>query len=228
MKQKNILAQFFMFYKRYKGYLFSLALLLIAVTIFFQVTLPQFAAFNQIKKEIEDKKKEVVDLASSVGVVSGLDEEVLSKNLTTARNALPDTKDFIGVFLALEASSARAGVILEDFSLKIGKVYSKKVGEEVKETGASGTLSLSLAINASGSTSQLTTFAQELQKVLPVSEVKKLNISGDNGGFEVEFYYKPYNLVAISSQKKVSGLTQKHEQLLEELKSWGGGLRDEE
>lgn len=215
----RILTEVLVLYKKYRAYLFPIAIFIVAAFVLVQVTLPQFFLISATRGEIDRLKQEISDAQSTLSVVSSLDDKKLDQELDVVRTALPDTKDFIGIFLALNSSSLRSGVELGDFSLTIGKVYGK--AEKGTQANPAGVLSLSMSFDARASNPRsLTTFAEELQKILPIAEVKKLGFSENSGHFDLLFYYKPYNLSLISSKKIVPQITSQEEAILSQLSEW--------
>ncbi|MCL5090450.1 MAG: hypothetical protein M1514_00395, partial [Patescibacteria group bacterium] len=101
-------------------------------------------------------------------------------------------------------------------SLKLGNIYSK----DKPETAGPKTPSVSIIMEATGDSKNLIKFSDELHKTLPLAEVKKMGTAQSRGTYEVNFFYKPYNLNALARQEVVNSISPAQINLLKTLEEW--------
>lgn len=205
------------YYPKYKKYLVPAILVLISLFIILAIIFPQFSEIGKLNKSISDKKMEIVDLNNTLNILIPMSEVDTKSDLSLAAKALPSAKDISLMFLALSSSASVADVELAGFSLKVGGVYTdaSKAGPTVP---GFPTLAMNVVIK-SESPSKIINFISQLHERLPLSEVGKFEIVSDVANFDVNFYYKPYDLTAISTQK-VAPMSENEKKLIEQLRSW--------
>lgn len=208
---------FRIYYPKYKKYLVPAIFILTSLFIVFVIIFPQISEIGKLNKSIEDKKKVVMDLQDDLNTLITLSEEGTKSDLATVANALPSAKDISLMFLALSSSASFANVELAGFSLKLGGVYEAGSGS-VPSVAGFPTLSMNVVIKSKEPES-IISFIEKLHEKIPLSEVGKFEISSNVANFNVNFYYKPYDIASISTQK-VTPLSDSEKKLIEKLRSW--------
>ena len=203
---------------KYKKFLVPLMFVLLAIFMIFVIIIPQFSTLSSLNQQISAQEEQLATLKNSISVVSSQSDETLDDQVNTATLALPTGKDVSKIFSALSAAAASSGTIIEEFSLSVGGIY----GRAARFTSTVvGTPSLSVAARVQGpSPKDLTNFAKELQKTLPLAEVKKMDISDGLASFQVNFFYKPVDLSVIAKQENVVAPGQSSINLLNQFKEW--------
>ena len=204
-------------YIKYKRQIVPVVFVSLSFFIIFGIIIPQVSSISKTNKTISEEQQKVDSLSQTLRLLSALNENEVSSNLSTTTKALPTTKDISLIFTALTSAAGASGTNIRDFSLKIGGLYGK-----VEETGATrGVPSIEVIVRASApSSSSFVNFSKEIQKKLPLSEIEKIDISGFDGTYELNFYYKPHDISQISGQTSVAPLSQSDLNLINQLREW--------
>lgn len=209
-----------LYYRKYKTALLPIFIFILSLFVVFKITFPQFSNISATKAAITQQKQEVVILKKTLSTLNILNSSQVDSDLSTATLALPTSKNIVAVFSSLSNVSAKTNTIIKSFSLKVGDLYSKKGSTRVSSPAVQSPF-LAVTVSVTAPTSiDLINFSQEVQKSLPLAEVKKITIDGSNGTFEVNFFYKSTNLSAVSLNHDVAPLTPKENQLIDKLSSW--------
>ncbi|KKQ96894.1 MAG: hypothetical protein A3C27_00525 [Candidatus Levybacteria bacterium RIFCSPHIGHO2_02_FULL_39_36] len=205
------------YYIKYKKQILPLIFLSLSFFLIFRVILPQISAISESNQLISSKTSQIDTLQKTLSVVSSQNDSLTEEQLGTATKALPGIKDIVIIFEALTSAAGASRTELREFSLKVGGVY----GRAAKVTGfVKGVPSISVTTRISGDPLGLIRFSKEAQERLPLAEVKTVDTNKDTGTFEIDFFYKPYDITAIAKSDKVSPLTQADLNLLSQLKEW--------
>lgn len=212
--------EFFQIYIKYKNQILPITFILLSLFIAFRVILPQFSSISETYTAIESKKQELLTLNSSIKVLENTSDDQISQDLTIATDALPTSKDVTKIFGAMTSAARASNTELNEFSLKVGGVFGKAVGQgDVASTIGVPQVSVVARVSSSDAPG-LIQFAQELDKTLPLSEIKRIDTVSNLGTFEISFYYKPIDLNLVSKKDKVTPLTQADRNLLNQLAEW--------
>ncbi|PIT89381.1 MAG: hypothetical protein COU27_00600 [Candidatus Levybacteria bacterium CG10_big_fil_rev_8_21_14_0_10_36_7] len=205
--------------KKNKEYIIPLILLLSSFFIVIFIIFPQFSSISDLTRQLDAKKTSLEELGVGLTFLNSLNEDALDSDFSTAIEALPGSKEISQIFSALSASSLESGADLIGFSLKVGDVYSSE--SKVQPTVVGGVPGLNVLVKVSAdNASQIVNFGKEVQQKLPLAEVKALDIALNQGSYEINFYYKAYNLAAISKQDKIAPLSKEERDLLDKLREW--------
>ncbi|RJQ25406.1 hypothetical protein C4577_05890 [Candidatus Parcubacteria bacterium] len=208
-------------YKKYKPYLVSATILLFSFFLLFQVAIPNFSNAGLVRQQMDEEKKKISNLQSTLNIISrGVDDAQLNSDVKMVTKALPDSKSFFPIFMSLFSASSKSSVSLGEFSIKVGNVYTKeKVGDS-----SPGKLFLSIALKISSTDiNNIIKFPQELYKSLPLAEVQDISMSESSGTYNVQFYYKPYDLTLLNKQDKINQFSPSQQQILEKIRGWDKG-----
>ncbi len=206
------------YYLKYKKQILPIAFIMLSVFIIFAVIMPQISSISDTKAEVQDQTDEFNTLSETLRTVSTVTQADTESNLQLANRALPNTKDISIIFTALNSAATESDAELRDFSLKIGGLF----GKAEKTAGVKGIPSIDVIANIYSATpSSFVKFSQKVQAKLPLSEVKKIDISGDKAKFELSFYYKPYDLAALARKGTVAPLSTADQNLLNQIMQWG-------
>lgn len=207
-------------YTKYKKQILPLLLIILSLFIVFRVILPQFFSISETNSAIAAKKQELETLKNSIKVLETISDDIVSADLALSTDALPTTKDVARIFGALSTAAKTSDTDLNEFSLKIGGILGKDI--TTGDISAIGVPQVSVVAKVSSSDpSGLIQFAEEINHTLPLSEIKKIDANGNEGTFEINFYYKPIDLNLISKNDKVAPLTPADRNLLNELNGFG-------
>lgn len=203
---------------KYKRIIIQIAINITAVFIVVVIILPQFSSIGDILSQIKTQKIEVSDLNATLSTISSAQDSNLDASMTSSTHAVPIAKDVSLIFSTLSQAAAASGTELGEFSLTVGGVYGRAL-----QTTSGVTSVPSVVVTASvkgGGAKNLIQFPNELQKLLPLSQINKLGFSGDTASFEISFFYKPLDELKISKQQKVVPLSAADLSLLNQLREW--------
>ena len=157
--------EFFQIYIKYKNQILPITFILLSLFIAFRVILPQFSSISETYTTIESKKQELLTLNSSIKVLENTSDGEISQDLTIATDALPTSKDVTKIFGAMTSAARASNTELNEFSLKVGGVFGKAVGQgDVASTIGVPQVSVVARVSSSHA-SGLIQFAQELPLV---------------------------------------------------------------
>lgn len=208
-----------LYYRKYKTALLPIAIFILALFIVLRIALPQFSNIATTNEAIKQQEKETTIFKKTLSTLNTFNSSQVDSDLSTATLALPTSKNIVAIFSSLSNVSARTNTTIKSFSLKVGDLYSKKTSTTSAPPAQSPFLAVTVSVTSPTST-DLVKFSQEIQNSLPLAEVKMININEPNGTFEINFFYKPTNLSAISLNHNVAPLTPKEKQLIDKLSSW--------
>lgn len=211
-------------YKKKKSSVISIALVLGAVVMILTVIVPQISSIGEVSQQITSKKEHVTMLKKSYAVLSSQPDEAVNTSFAAVDKALPNTKNVLAVFNALSGVAAKTNVQMEGFTLQVGNLYQKdkkKQQEEITNVKGVPVLSVTLRV-VSATQGQVVEFADLLYKSLPLAEIKTLNVTKDAGDFQINFFYKPYDLQNLAEQEQIDPLDSQAQQALRTINEWQG------
>ena len=211
--------ELYQIYTKYKKHILSIALILLSLFIVFRVIFPQFSSISETNSIIENKKQERETLNNSIKVLETTADDALLKDMVLSTDALPTAKDVTRIFRALSSAASASNTGLNEFSLKLGGIFGKE--KNTINTSVIGVPQILVIAKVSSSDpSDLIRFGQELNRTLPLSEIKKIDVANNIGTYEINFYYKPMDLNLISKKDKVMPLSSADRNLLNELNNF--------
>lgn len=210
---------FNLYYRKYKTIILPTAILFLSLFVVVRIAIPQIENISQTNQAINQQQVEIENLRKTLETLKDLNDSNLDADLSSAVAALPTSKNIIAIFSSLSDVSSKTNTTIKTFSLKVGDLYSKK--KNTVSTGSNSSPFLVVAVNVSAPTSDdLIRFSSEIQESLPIAEVKNISTNGSEGNFEINFFYKPTNLSAVSLTHNIAPLTPKEEELIKKLSSW--------
>ncbi len=199
----------------YKQVIIPLILIVGCFLILFFVILPQVPSISGKLSTIKKQNGIVSDLKNSISTVNSESSQTLDSEVSTSTTALPTVKDISVIFDALTRAAESSNTTLSTFSLNVGGVYGTAARIP---NNTPGTPNVNVIAHVQSSDSRgLVDFATALSKTLPLSEVKKINVSGGEGTYDIDFYFKPVDSAKIAKQDHVAPLTASDKSLLNQL-----------
>lgn len=203
-------------YLKYRKYFLQIVLFVLSVFIAFRIILPQIFTILETNQNIKSTQEEIKKLNDSLNILTSQSDSQVNDNLTLVGSALPFSKDVDLIFAALIRASNSSSTELREFSLKLGKVYGKKLTDTVQTKGIP--FITVPALVSSPDPENFIQFSKEIQKIFPLAEVKKIATNKDRATFDIVFYYKPIDQSFISGQDKIPALSFSDQELLTKLK----------
>jgi Tfp pilus assembly protein PilO len=136
-------------------------------------------------------------------------------------SALPMHKPYYEVLSSISLLANTTGVVIGDFDLDPGSLATKAA-----ETHKEGYVSLSTSLQVNGTAEQVTSFVQQLQKSLPLIEVKQIQISVANNAsitdtrqanLDVVIYYAENTTPTFSAKESIPIFTESLQQTYNQL-----------
>ncbi len=203
---------------KHKKILTPLLFIVLGIFVLLFIIIPQFSTISDLNNQVAAENDKVNTLKNSLQVVSSQDDQDLNAKVGIATDALPTAKDVSRIFSALSQASDASQTVLGEFSLNVGAIYGRAQQLEGK---IQGTPSITVNVRVEGNGArELSDFAKDLQKALPLSEIRQMGISDNSASYQINFFYKPVDLSVISKQDKVVLPNQNAVNLLNELKTW--------
>ena len=204
-------------YLKYKKQLVPTILVSASLFILLRIIFPQITELSETGQEIERVQREIEDLNATLSTVSAFNSVEGEGNIALTTKALPNSKDISVIFSLLTGVASESNVEIRDFSLTIGGLY----GRAAAGTGARGVPVVDVKVRFEAPGSQtFVALAEDIQTRLPLVEIQNVEISGNQGTFELGFYYKPIDLAALAKQGNVRPLTQADLNLINQLRTW--------
>jgi hypothetical protein len=206
-------------YYRYKDtVVFEVSVISIIILASFfllvKVVVPQVENWFSINAEVTEEQTTISQLRANKSALVTADDSLLNQDVAVVSSALPFQKDFTGVLNAVNAASANAGVVLDDYSFQVGNLSTKSAQ---LSQGTSLTLKLSLK----GGIEEIQGFIKEIQQKLPLAEVVSTSYSENGSALEVLFFYKlTPKQTQVSYTNPLPILTGDKETLLNTLAKW--------
>jgi len=208
-------------YKKRKSQLFPVAFLLATVFVVVGIILPQWTDIEQAQRLVDETEKSVQAKKENLRILNSIDGQVIDEVFSIVTTALPGQKDIILIFNQLEQVSERSNVGLGGFSLKVGGVYSKNSAIQDDSPKIDGVPFLNITVNASGNEGSLRAFADDLYASLPLTEINSVDLTENDGRYDVNFYYLPTISSSEADPNAIAiPLTELEMKDLDELRSW--------
>lgn len=206
--------------KKYKENIITASYVLASLLLIVFVILPQFSTLSVNNAKVAEKEENVKKLLLSSQTVATLSRGDIASDLSTVTAALPEGKDIIILYNAISDAARRANVDITSFSLKVGGVFGGR--EENAARPLAGFPSVEVVAHVtSHDYRNVLAFLQYLYDAFPIAEVTKVNLVDTESIFDVNFYYKPYDLASLSRQNIIQPLSVSDSNLLTKLRSMG-------
>lgn len=199
-------------YYRYREFILPIIVTFVCWVIFFQFGFPQIQTFLTEKDQISTSEQTLAVMSQNYNTVASFPDMSLQSLLDTANQALPSTKDFVGILTAISNAAGIAGVTVNDYSFNVGDLSSAAP----VVAGPGQTITIGLSIN--GNLDKTKQFIQALSNQLPLSEVTSLTVEANSlTSINARFYYQPIPPLALNAMVPIQMLSATQKQLLGKL-----------
>ncbi len=203
-------------YGNNKQYVMPFVMFFVSLILIFVTILPQFNDLLSTLSQREDETAKLQILKNNLIFLTNTDETTLNFELETSLKALPQTKDFESVLKSISLAASKAGVGLGNFEFKVGNILKTESGNDQLP-------SLAVKIIINDGVGGAARFMTNLATLLPISEVKSVDINGNYTNLNLVFYYKNLPSIKVAPDVKLVPLSSKQTQLLKEISSWDSG-----
>ena len=142
-------------------------------------------------------------------MLTNINEETLDSQLRILNLALPLNKDFIEILNSVYSTAQKTGVNLGGFSLKIGDLAQSESDENFPV--------VRLSVPISSSITAINSFVETISKTVPLSEVYSVKMGNASSMVSLSFYYKPLGASNYSQDIRISSISQKGLDLVDQL-----------
>jgi len=206
-----------LYLRKFKTYLIPIVILLISFIAFLQIFLPNIQQIPELNSKIDAKRQQTMELQETYNALVVFDDQDLEQKIQTAELALPSNKVVVDLYLNIITAASKTNVNILKFILRPGTIYEKETKKS--QTGASknfpffeGTVEYTVV-----STEDFKQFARLLQESVPLMEIKEMSLQSTNGKNQLVFFYQPYMISELSKPAKIVPLTEKQQQLLDDI-----------
>ncbi|OGH11237.1 MAG: hypothetical protein A2857_06440 [Candidatus Levybacteria bacterium RIFCSPHIGHO2_01_FULL_36_15] len=202
---------------KFKAYFVPIILFILSFALIYFAIIPQIFSIPDKKQQMLDQESQLASLTNSLNVLRSISSQNLDRKVQLANTALPNNKDIELIYQSVAVAALKSNVEIAAFGTRPGKIYSKD--GNIKE-GEFETDEMVLKIQAiSGEARNLTRFSNEIQKILPLHDVKILKLKEDKSTYEVTSFYKPSDIKSLVERQVVNPLSREQEELLKVLES---------
>lgn len=195
-------------YAENKEFLVPVGVIFVSILLLIFFIVPQINGFFQKQSQIPAKREKLANLQKSASSLSLTNDLVLDKDLKIVSSALPPSKDFAAILNAISGAASVAGVALGDFEFQIGDISKTN-------TQPTGTPSIEISLNITGSVETTVSFVKELKKTIPISEIAGVKSSGSFAAIELVFYYKPFPPQGVTDPEKIRPINQESQKMID-------------
>ncbi|MBI2026033.1 MAG: hypothetical protein HYT06_01485 [Candidatus Levybacteria bacterium] len=204
-------------YRKYKSFLLPLLVIFGCLILFFAVVMPQLQGVLDAKQKEEIAREKLEKLKANYNLLSNMDEIKLGQDLQSLSRGLSSNKDFAGIINSISYNSLNAAVVLSDFEFVVGDISNK-------EPNTTPFPSLRIEVRVSGEPTAILNFIKKLYASTPLVEATSIAISNNSAILRLQFYYKAFPQGQISNETLVSAFSQKENDLIDKITSWGSGV----
>lgn len=203
----------FLFYARYKDYIVPIVTIIISFILLVLFTIPQISSLSERQQEVKFEREKLSRLQNNYSILSNLNDSTLNSQLTITSDALPSTKNFSGILNTISLSANKSGIFLGDFEFKVGDLSNPTIP-------AKGFPNLELSLSIKGNVSSIAKFINQLYQSLPLAEVTKIELGGNQAQLNTLFYFKPFLEKNVDGTVELSPLDKNDFNIIKEISSW--------
>jgi Tfp pilus assembly protein PilO len=177
--------------------------------------LPHLQTWFSIQNEIKETQNRVTTIRDNIRLIQNTNTVAIDEEYTLAVQALPHDRDFAGILQSIAQASLKSNVEVSDYSFSLGTIVNNK--EDISKTKL---LPITTSIAISGNIDNVMKFTDEIEKELPLVEVKGITYSSGKAEISLSFFIKEFPDLKIINSVPLTQLTQKDRELLNTLRTW--------
>jgi len=208
LNEKNIKEQF----EENKQLLISLAIFGVSTLLFLIFILPNLLSFPGKWSERSVETEKLNQIKKAKMVLENAKVETLDSELETVNNALPSDKNFELILNAISQAAVKSNVVIKGYKFK---------GGPQPDQGVHGvSQALVFEISVEGGLPEAAKFIEELNRVFPISEAKKIEYSSEVSKVSAAFYFKPFTQVNAQDVALSREKNSEENNALKEISGW--------
>jgi hypothetical protein len=209
---------FSLLYYRFKEtpyYSFTIFFFVFLTALFLTIyaVFPQIQSVFSLTEEIRASQNRINVLKANINFLNTLNDAALDDDLSVTFTALPSGKDFVGIVTAINNSAARSGVTLDEYSLAIGELATPSAGLETF-------FPLSVELTVKGNRETITSFLQNTQEALPISEIDSIETDLSEATINYIFFFKVYKQENYNVARPIASIGAADMRTLRTVREW--------
>ncbi len=169
-----------------KDFLLPIVVLITGIFMVLVFILPQLISLPTKLTERNSEIARLNEIKIAKEILSRTSDDEVNIQVETVSNALPIDRNFEGIFNAISTAANSSNTQISGYKFS----EAVQAGPRSEEAAVSRRLTFTITIN--GAPDQAGLFLEELYKVGPISDVKKIDFEGGETKVEVDFFYKPF------------------------------------
>lgn len=214
---KRLLILYYSFrYSEYYPLFIPILSLIGSIGIIWFFLVPQVQSWFSVQEEIKVTRNRIQTVQSNIYYMKLTNGQKIDEDYALSTRAMPMEKDFIEILKVLSETASLANVTLKDYSFIVGK--APKVGVNLESK--SEFVQVEVTFSLEGSAIAMRHLIQQIEKKLPIVELKLADFADNEAQISLVFYSKPLPSVTIEDSVPIEGLTKKENELVSELREW--------
>jgi hypothetical protein len=176
-------------------YLVPISVLISCLVLFLLITLPKINSVIKLKGQLSSLKKQEQNVVDKIQLVSSLNEEETQKYMRLVDLAIPRQKDISLILFSINSPARKEGFLVNKLEFNLGELKTgipedasasallsnKKKAPAIKSSRASNNLErINVDLSLVGRQDNLVKLIKDLEKSLPLVELKSLDVSMGN------------------------------------------------
>lgn len=223
MDSKKIYSKLQLLYFTYKDSpYFSVSLysviLLGSILTFIYLIMPQIRSYFSVQEEIRATRSRIGVINNNIQFLTQLDENQLEEDFLLASSALPPERDIANLVSAINAAAINSGIVLDDFSFRVGQVNSRSTA-----SAADIQKNALVTFTARGDVPQTRAFLTQLHEKIPLLALQEIDAEFSSTGstqVTITYFYNEFPLITEDDSRPILPLTAENEALLSKLRGW--------
>jgi hypothetical protein len=178
-----------------------------------------------IQAEVATTKEDISIIKQNIQFMQSSNPQQIDNNLQVSAKALPFSKDFAGILVAIRDGATSANVTTQDYNFTIGDIVKKQskqtspIPQPVIQT-ENGLTPISLYVVVEGSADKLANFIKEIETRLPLATIKTVEFAEDRAQIGISFYTKDFPKIHINDTATVNILNASDKKIIDTLIGW--------
>lgn len=212
---KQFLLNYYTFrYSVYFPIFISLSLLLSGFLVFFVFVIPEMQNWFSIRSEVTAAQTRIHTIQQNTLFLQSLNRSDVENNFQTVLNAFPAEKDFVGILKAINKAATLSNCSLSEYSFSLGKV-----NPNTNAGSRNIPVPIDVQLTLDADASRISSFINEIEKQVPLVEIKSLNFANGKGNLAFSFYVKPLPKLLMDKTAPLPGLSSSDKKLINNLAS---------
>lgn len=169
-----------------KDILLPVVVLITGAFLILFFVLPQLLSAPRMLAERNAEIARLDEIKLAREILTRTSDEELEAQVSLVSVALPTERDFEGIFNAIATAANLSNTQLSGYS------FSESLQPVSVEGDSNPSRGLTFEIVVNGTTDQAVLFLEELYKIGPISNVKKIEYVDGATELTIDFYYKPF------------------------------------